>query len=162
MNEYQLANIIFPNIKKTLEDLETLYPERKLKEGAKVTRFAPSPTGFLHTGSLFTSLVASKIAKDTEGVFFTRLEDTDTKREISGSGELLVKQLARFGIIPNEGYLGDHETGTYGPYKQSDRKEIYETVIKEMIAKGLAYPCFLTEEEINKIREEQDKNKENT
>jgi Glutamyl- and glutaminyl-tRNA synthetases len=162
MNEYHLANLIFPNIKKSIQDLETMYPERKLKEGAKVTRFAPSPTGFLHTGSLFTSLVASKIAKDTEGVFFTRLEDTDTKREISGSGELLVKQLARFGIIPNEGYLGDHETGTYGPYKQSDRKEIYETVIKEMIAKGLAYPCFLTEDDLTKLREEQDKNKEIT
>src|SRR5574344_1456025 len=162
MNEYQLANIIFPNIKKTLEDLETLYPERKLKEGAKVTRFAPSPTGFLHTGSLFTSLVASKIAHDTEGVFFTRLEDTDTKREVKGSGELLIQQLARFNIVPDEGYLGDTEKGVYGPYKQSDRKEIYEIVIKDMITKGLAYPCFMSEEDLAKLREEQDKNKEIT
>jgi len=162
MNEYHLANLIFPNIKKSIQDLETMYPERELKEGAKVTRFAPSPTGFLHTGSLFTSLVASKIAKDTEGVFFTRLEDTDTKREISGSGELLINQLAEFGIIPKEGYLGSHESGAYGPYKQSDRKEIYETVIKEMIANGLAYPCFLTEDDLTKLREEQNKNKEIT
>src|SRR5574344_1698805 len=162
MNEYQLANIIFPNIKKTLEDLETLYPERKLKEGAKVTRFAPSPTGFLHTGSLFTSLVASKIARDTEGVFFTRLEDTDTKREVAGSGELLIHQLARFNIVPDEGYLGDTEKGAYGPYKQSNRKEIYEIVIKDMITKGLAYPCFMSEEDLAKLREEQDKNKEIT
>lgn len=162
MNEYQLANIIFPNIKKTLEDLETLYPERKLKEGAKVTRFAPSPTGFLHTGSLFTSLVASKIARDTEGVFFTRLEDTDTKREVAGSGEHLIHQLARFNIVPDEGYLGDTEKGAYGPYKQSNRKEIYEIVIKDMITKGLAYPCFMSEEDLAKLREEQDKNKEIT
>ena len=162
MNEYQLANIIFPNIKKTLEDLEMLYPDRKLKEGAKVTRFAPSPTGFLHTGSLFTSLVASKIAHDTEGVFFTRLEDTDTKREVKGSGELLIHQLARFNIVPDEGYLGDTEKGAYGPYKQSNRKEIYEIVIKDMITKGLAYPCFMSEEDLTKLREEQDKNKEIT
>ena len=162
MNEYQLANIIFPNIKKTLEDLEMLYPDRKLKEGAKVTRFAPSPTGFLHTGSLFTSLVASKIAHDTEGVFFTRLEDTDTKREVKGSGELLIHQLARFNIVPDEGYLGDTEKGAYGPYKQSNRKEIYEIVIKDMITKGLAYPCFMSEEDLAKLREEQDKNKEIT
>src|SRR5574344_1146588 len=162
MNEYQLANIIFPNIKKTLEDLETLYPERKLKEGAKVTRFAPSPTGFLHTGSLFTSLVASKIAHDTEGVFFTRLEDTDTKREVKGSGELLIHQLARFNIVPDEGYLGDTEKGAYGPYKQSNRKEIYELVIQDMISNGLAYPCFMSEEDLAKLREERDKNKEIT
>lgn len=162
MNEYQLANLIFPNIKKSILDLENAYPQRNLKEGAKVTRFAPSPTGFLHTGSLFTSLVASKIAKDSEGVFFTRLEDTDTKREIKGSGELLISQLAKFDIVPNEGYFGDKEVGNYGPYKQSNRKEIYEIVIKEMIAKGLAYPCFLTEEELTKLREEQDKNKEIT
>jgi len=162
MNEYNLANLIFPNIKKTVLDLENEYPERNLKEGAKVTRFAPSPTGFLHTGSLFTSLVASKIAKDTEGVFYTRLEDTDTKREIEGSGELLVKQLARFNIIPSEGYLGSKEEGKYGPYKQSNRKEIYEVVIKEMLSKGIAYPCFLSEDDLAKLREEQDKNKEIT
>jgi Glutamyl- and glutaminyl-tRNA synthetases len=158
MNEYQLANLIFPNVKKTILDLEKIYPERILKEGAKVTRFAPSPTGFLHTGSLFTSLVASKIAKDTNGIFYTRLEDTDTKREVQGSGEILIKQLSKFDIVPNEGYLGDCEKGIYGPYKQSNRKEIYEIVIKEMISKGIAYPCFLSEEEINKIRAEQEKN----
>lgn len=162
MNEYQLADLIFPNIKKTVMDLEKMYPERSFDAGSKVTRFAPSPTGFLHTGSLFTSLVASKLARDSKGVFYTRLEDTDTKREIKGSGELLIKQLARFNIIPNEGYLGEKEEGNYGPYKQSNRKEIYEIVIKEMLQKGLAYPCFLTEEDLTKLREEQDKNKEIT
>lgn len=158
----ELANLIFPHITKTLDDLEKIYPEREIKEGMKVTRFAPSPTGFLHTGSLFTSLVASKIAKDTQGIFYTRLEDTDTKREIEGSDKLLLKQLKEFDIIPDEGYLGDHEEGIYGPYVQSKRKEIYETVIKELLVRGDAYPCFLTEEELTELREEQTKNKEIT
>lgn len=158
----ELANLIFPNVTRTIEDLEKLYPERNLKEGAKVTRFAPSPTGFLHTGSLFTSLVAYKVAHDSDGVFYIRLEDTDTKREIKGSGEHLIKQLYMFNIIPNEGYLGDEETGKYGPYKQSSRKEIYEIVIKEMIKKGIAYPCFASEEELTKLRNEQTTNKEIT
>ena len=158
----KLANLVFPHITKTIEDLEKEYPKRELPEGAKVTRFAPSPTGFLHTGSLFTSLVAYKIARDTKGVFYTRLEDTDTKREIEGSGEHLIKQLAQFNIVPNEGYLGVKEEGIYGPYKQSQRKEIYEVVIKEMMIKGLAYPCFASEEDLAKLREEQIARKENT
>lgn len=158
----ELANLIFPHIIESLEDLENRYPERELKEGMKVTRFAPSPTGFLHTGSLFTSLVASKIAKDTNGIFYTRLEDTDTKREIEGSDKLLLRQLKEFDIIPNEGYLGDCEEGIYGPYVQSKRKTIYETVIKELLIRGDAYPCFLTETELTELREEQTKNKEIT
>lgn len=158
----ELANLIFPHITETLEDLEKRYPERELKEGMKVTRFAPSPTGFLHTGSLFTSLVASKIAKDTDGIFYTRLEDTDTKREIEGSDKLLLRQLKEFDIVPNEGYLGDSEEGIYGPYVQSKRKQIYETVIKELLIRGDAYPCFLTEDELNALREEQTANKEIT
>lgn len=158
----ELANLIFPHITESLEDLENRYPERELKEGMKVTRFAPSPTGFLHTGSLFTSLVASKIAKDTNGIFYTRLEDTDTKREIEGSDKLLLRQLKEFDIIPNEGYLGDCEEGIYGPYVQSKRKTIYETVIKELLIRGDAYPCFLTETELTELREEQTKNKEIT
>ena len=121
----ELANLIFPKVNLTIEDLKNKYPERNLIEGAKVTRFAPSPTGFLHTGSLFTSLVAYKIARDTKGVFYARLEDTDTKREIEGSGEHLINQLKEFDIVPNEGYLGNKEEGNYGPYKQSLRKEIY-------------------------------------
>ena len=151
----QLANLIFPHITKTIEDLEKEYPERELTSENKVTRFAPSPTGFLHTGSLFTSMIAYKFAADSNGVFYTRLEDTDTKREIEGSDKLLLKQLHQFGIDPNEGYFGDHEEGIYGPYVQSKRKQIYETVIKDMLIKGLAYPCFLSEEELNVLREEQ-------
>jgi len=157
-----LADYIFPHITGTIEDLEAKYPERNLKEGARVTRFAPSPTGFLHTGSLFTSMIAYKIAHDSEGVFFTRLEDTDTKREIEGSDKLLLKQLKEFGIVPDEGYMGGYDEGEFGPYVQSKRKEIYETVIKSMIERGLAYPCFMTEDELTALRDEQSKNKEIT
>ena len=120
----QLAELIFPDVTETIEDLEKRYPERTLDEGAIVARFAPSPTGFLHTGSLFATLIAWKFPKQTQGVFYTRLEDTDTKREIAGSGEELLKQLAAFGILPDEGYMGTYEKGNYGPYKQSDREMI--------------------------------------
>lgn len=161
LNE-EMANLIFSDISTTIEDLEKLYPERNLLNGAKVTRFAPSPTGFLHTGSLFTAMVASKIAKDSGGVFYIRLEDTDTKREIKGSGERLIEQLKTFSILPDEGYLGNEETGIYGPYKQSDRKTIYRTVIKYMILNDLAYPCFASEEDLEKIREKQTAKKEIT
>lgn len=158
LNE-ELAELIFPSIKLTIDDLEKRYPSRDLSSESRVTRFAPSPTGFLHTGSLFTSLVAYKVAKDSNGVFYTRLEDTDTKREIEGSGELLIRQLKEFNIVPSEGYFGNTEVGNYGPYKQSDRKEIYETVIKDMLKKGLAYVDFASEEDLAKIREEQTKEK---
>ena len=161
MADYKdLANFIFPEINLTIEDLEKKYPPRGLKEGAEVTRFAPSPTGFLHTGSLFTSLVSSFYAHQTGGVFYIRLEDTDTKREIEGSGASLVSQLKTFNIIPDEGYLSDtEEKGLYGPYKQSNRAEIYKTVIKHLIEVGRAYPCFATPEELAKLREEQEREK---
>lgn len=157
-----LANLIFPEINETIDDLEKKYPKRELPEGAYVTRFAPSPTGFLHTGSLFTSLVAYKIAKDSNGIFYTRLEDTDTKREVEGSANKLIEQLNTFNIIPNEGFLGDKEIGNYGPYKQSDRSNIYKVVIKDMLINGLAYPCFASEKDLEELREEQTKNKEIT
>ena len=157
----ELANIIFPDIKETIEDLEKRYPARKLKEGAEVTRFAPSPTGFLHTGSLFTSMICRKVASQTGGIFYVRLEDTDTKREIQGSGEQLLSQLKIFNVVPDEGYLGDHEEGKYGPYVQSKRADIYKVAIKYLIEQGRAYPCFCTPEELDEIRKEQEKNKLN-
>ena len=157
----ELANIIFPDIKETIEDLEKRYPARKLKEGAEVTRFAPSPTGFLHTGSLFTSMICRKVASQTGGIFYVRLEDTDTKREIQGSGEQLLSQLKIFNVVPDEGYLGDHEEGKYGPYVQSKRADIYKAAIKYLIEQGRAYPCFCTPEELDEIRKEQEKNKLN-
>ncbi len=158
MTTYDLAELIFPEVTQTIEDLEKRYPPRNLKEGAEVTRFAPSPTGFLHTGSLFTSLVAYKVAKQSGGVFYTRLEDTDTKREIEGSGKELLDQLAYFGIAPDEGYLGEDEKGLYGPYTQSKRAEIYKVVIKELIKRGRAYPCFCSKEDLDALRITQEKN----
>ncbi len=158
MNKYhEIAELIFPEIKITTADLEIQYPPRNLKPEAIVTRFAPSPTGFLHTGSLFTSLGSSRLAKQTEGVFFLRLEDTDQKREIKGSGDKVVEQLMKFGITPDESYVHD---GAYGPYIQSERRLIYHTVIKDMIKAGKAYPCFCTHDELNEIRKEQEAKKE--
>ncbi len=160
-NYNDLANLIFPNITESVEDLEKRYPKRNLPEGAMVTRFAPSPTGFLHTGSLFTSLVSSRYAKQSGGVFYIRLEDTDTKREIAGSGESLIEQLAVFDVIPDEGYISDtKEIGNYGPYKQSQRAHLYNTCIKELIRRGRAYPCFCSAEELAELRAIQEANKE--
>ena len=161
MNNKDLANLIFPNINLTIEDLEKRYPTRNLPEGAMVTRFAPSPTGFLHTGSLFTSLVSARFAKQSGGVFYIRLEDTDTKREIEGSGESLINQLKVFDVIADEGYESDtKESGLYGPYKQSLRSEIYNTVIKHLIEIGRAYPCFASQEELAELRKKQEALKE--
>ena len=154
----RLANLIFPEVKKGIADLEKEFPKRQLPEGAMVTRFAPSPTGFLHTGSLFASLVSWRYAKQSKGVFFCRLEDTDQKREISGSGDKVLEELSAFGIIPDESFVSG---GTYGPYVQSQRKFIYDIVIKHLIEQGLAYPCFCTHEELDHIRAEQEAKKEN-
>ena len=152
----ELANIIFPDVTLTIEDLEKRYPARNLPEGAEVTRFAPSPTGFLHTGSLFTSMICRKVASQSHGVFFVRLEDTDTKREIEGSGAQLLEQLRVFNVTPDEGYLGDHQKGDYGPYIQSERADIYRIAIKHLLEIGRAYPCFCTPEELNEIRAKQE------
>lgn len=155
----ELANLILNDIDETIEDLEIRFPQRELKEKSLVTRFAPSPTGFLHTGSLFTAMIAHKFAKDSNGVFYVRLEDTDTKREVEGSGELLLMQLAQFGIIPNEGYLGNYESGKYGPYKQSERASIYKVVIKHLIRIGRAYPCFCSQNDLEELRATQEAKK---
>ena len=155
----ELANIIFPDVKETIEDLEKRYPLRNLKEGAEVTRFAPSPTGFLHTGSLFTSLICRKVATQSGGIFYVRLEDTDTKREIQGSGEQLLSQLKVFNITPDEGYLGNEDKGDYGPYVQSKRADIYRIAIKHLIKQGRAYPCFCSQAELDDIRFKQEKMK---
>lgn len=155
----ELANLIFPNVKLTIEDLEQKYPKRNLPEGAEVTRFAPSPTGFLHTGSLFTSMICRKVATQSNGVFYIRLEDTDTKREIQGSGEELLKQLAFFNIQPDEGYLGNSQSGNYGPYIQSQRADIYKVCIKYLLSIGRAYPCFCSQEALDDIRSKQEKAK---
>ena len=159
MNENKmLADLIFPNVTETISDLEKRYPKRDLKEGAMVTRFAPSPTGFLHSGSLYMTLINWKFAKQSDGVFYIRLEDTDQKREIAGSGSELLEQLKNFGIEPDEGYMGDSESGIYGPYIQSKRASIYDVVIKHLIEIGRAYPCFCTSEDVEETRKKQERN----
>ncbi len=162
MNDYvKLAEYIFPDVKETVADLEARYPARDLSAGAMVTRFAPSPTGFLHTGSLFASLICYKMAKQTGGVFYIRLEDTDQKRLIVGSGESLINELHAFGVDPDEGYLGAVEKGNYGPYRQSDREHLYRIVIKEMMKMGRVYPCFCTPDDLSELRAYQEANKLN-
>ncbi len=158
MNENELmAELLLPDIKKTPEFYEALYPARKLPEGARVTRIAPSPTGYLHLGTLFAALVNRITATTSGGIFYTRIEDTDKKREIEGGIDDIIDGLNRFGISIDEGFVsGSQETGEYGPYKQSARAEIYRTYVKALIQKGLAYPCFCTAEELDQTRKIQE------
>ncbi len=153
-----MAELLLPHIDKTPKYYEDLYPDRNLKEGAKVVRVAPSPTGYLHIGTLFTSLVNRIAATSSEGIFFTRIEDTDKKREVEGGIENIIDGLNRFGINIDEGFIsGKEEKGIYGPYQQSRRAEIYQTYVKELIRNGLAYPCFCTAEELEQVRSLQEK-----
>ena len=160
MTDYEkLAELLYPEITKTPEDLEKIYPERGLSEGARVSRFAPSPTGFLHLGGLFAAMIARLTTRATDdGVFFVRIEDTDKKREIEDGVSAIITGLTDFGMQPDEGVMGfNSESGSYGPYQQSHRKEIYQTVAKSLVAKGMAYPCFCSEEDLNSLRAEQEK-----
>ncbi len=158
MDYEKLAELLFPHITKTTEDFEALYPARDLKEGARVTRFAPSPTGYLHIGGLFGALVDVLTAKATGGVSYLRIEDTDKKREIDDGVSAIINGFNAFGIDFDEGVTGfNQEKGAYGPYTQSQRAEIYQTVAKDLVKKGLAYPCFCTAEELSSIREQQEK-----
>lgn len=153
----KLAQLLFPNIDKTPAYYEQLYPQRNLKEGARVTRFAPSPTGFLHFGNLFTCIVAYKTAKATDGVFYVRVEDTDQKRKVDGAIEVMLKGLSVYGVTPDEGVVGENtEQGDYGPYYQSQRKEIYQTYAKSLVEQDLAYPCFCSADELDEIRAQQE------
>lgn len=157
----ELANLIFPDITETIEDLEKRYPKRNLPEGAEVTRFAPSPTGFLHIGGLFGSLIDMTVANETNGKFIFRIEDTDKKREVENGVHDLITQMRAFKVINDEGLVSDtEEVGDYGPYKQSERERIYKICAKELIRRGRAYPCFCTSEELDKLREAQEKNKQ--
>ncbi len=156
----KMAELLLPNIKRTPDYYENLYPARNLTDGARVVRIAPSPTGYLHLGTLFAALVNRITATSTNGVFFTRIEDTDKKREIIGGIEDIIDGLNRFGITIDEGFVsGEEQKGDYGPYKQSERAEIYQTYVKELIKQGLAYPCFCTAEELEQVRNEQEAKK---
>ncbi len=157
----KMADLLLGDIDKTPEYYEELYPARNIGENAKVTRFAPSPTGFLHMGSLFAAFVAMETAKSTDGVFYLRIEDTDKKREVENGVTCIVNGLKEYGIESDEGMLNETKSyGAYGPYIQSERNEIYQSYVKSLIQKGLAYPCFMSEEEIAQLREKQAQNKE--
>ncbi len=160
MDYKKLADILFPDITKTPEDYAEIFPKRDLPEGAQVTRFAPSPTGFLHIGGLFASLISERIAHQSDGVFILRIEDTDKKREVEHGVDKILEGLKEFGIKIDEGFVDfDKEIGAYGPYKQSERAEIYQAFAKRLVEEGKAYPCFCTEEELSGIREVQEKEK---
>ena len=157
MDRKDLANLIFPDIKE-VSYYEEKYPRRNLPEGAEVVRVAPSPTGFIHVGGLFQGLVAKKVAMQTGGVFFVRIEDTDQKRKIENGAEEILNAFEEYDIIPDE-TVGK---GNYGPYVQSERGDIYKAYAKKMIEEGTAYPCFCSPEELDKIREDQTKAQERT
>lgn len=160
MDYNYLAELLYPDIKTLPSDMEERYPRRVLPEGAKVTRFAPSPTGFVHFGGLFPTRVGERLAHQSGGIFYLRIEDTDSKREVEGAEENLIATLAHYGVEFDEGKTLDGEKGIYGPYRQSERKEIYQTYAKQLVREGKAYPCFCTEEELAAIREEQEKLKQ--
>ncbi|MBO5649809.1 MAG: glutamate--tRNA ligase [Clostridia bacterium] len=157
--DYQaLAELLFPNVTATVEEIEARYPARNLPEGAKVTRFAPSPTGFVHFGGMYQAVVDERLAHQSGGVFFLRIEDTDGQREIKGAVEALLRTLSDYGVAYDEGPRIDengnlHEVGAYGPYKQSQRAELYHVFAKKLVAEGKAYPCFTTAEELEEIQE---------
>ncbi|MBR6352115.1 MAG: glutamate--tRNA ligase [Firmicutes bacterium] len=156
MDYQKLAELCFPEVTQTPEDLEKIYPPRQLPEGARVTRMAPSPTGFIHLGNLFGALTDERIAHRSEGgICLLRIEDTDEKREVEGAIPLLLEALAYFGITFDEGATADGETGNYGPYTQSHRGDIYKVYVKKLVSEGKAYPCFMSEDEIAEIRQYQ-------
>ena len=159
MDYKDLANLIFPEAK-DISYYEEKYPERNLKEGAIVTRIAPSPTGFVHIGGLYQGLIAKKLAKQTEGVFFIRIEDTDQKRLFENGVTEIIESMDKFDMDPDEGMINETESkGAYGPYRQSLRKEIYQAYAKYLIEQGKAYPCFCSPEELDSIRQKQEQAK---
>lgn len=161
MTNKELADLLMPGISSDTEYYEKKYPKRTVEKGAIVTRFAPSPTGFVHMGSLLASFIERKAAKDTNGIFYIRVEDTDQKRKVENGVAEMLGDLKKFDIIPDEGAISEtEEKGEYGPYTQSKRKDIYQTYVKHLIEQGLAYPCFCSQEEIEETRQIQEKRKQ--
>ncbi len=162
MDHQALADLLFSHVTDTPEDLETRFPERNTPEGAVITRMAPSPTGFVHLGNLVQGLTSERMAHQSGGVLFLRVEDTDAKREVPGAVEVLIDTLKHYGISFDEGatHQGDH--GSYGPYRQRQRANIYHVYAKKLVSEGKAYPCFCTEEQLAAMRETQEANKETT
>lgn len=156
MDHNKLAELLFPDVKETPAETDAKFPQRQLPEGAKVTRFAPSPTGFVHFGGLFPTTVGERLAHQSGGVFYLRIEDTDNKREVDGAAEGLIKTLSHYGINFDEGAVLDENgnicaKGDYGPYKQSERGFLYHVYAKQLVREGKAYPCFTTEEELDEL-----------
>ncbi len=161
MDFQALADLLFPNVTETPDEVEARFPRRELKEGAVVTRMAPSPTGFVHLGNLVQGMISERMAHQSEGVLFLRVEDTDAKREVPGAVEVLINSLKHYNINFDEGATIDGDNGLYGPYRQRQRAAIYHVFAKKLVSEGKAYPCFCTEEELTAIREQQEANKEN-
>ena len=161
MDYNRLAELLFPDVTETPEEVEARYPERDLPEGAKVTRMGPSPTGFMHLGNLYGALVDERLAHQSGGVFFLRIEDTDKKREVEGGVQLILETFRNFGLTFDEGVTENGDKGKYGPYRQSQRAAIYHVFAKQLVQRGYAYPCFCTEEELAEMHAQQEANKEN-
>lgn len=159
MTNKDLANVIFPDIDKSIEYYENMYPKRNLNEGCAVTRFAPSPTGFMHIGNFQSAVIDYVLARNTNGIFYLRNEDTDSKREIEGAMNVIFDTLKNYDMVPDEYEFNGKVVGNYGPYIQSERKEIYHTFIKHLIEIGRAYPCFCTKEELDEMRKVQESSK---
>ncbi|MBO2526946.1 MAG: glutamate--tRNA ligase [Clostridiales bacterium] len=161
MDTIALANYLFPDVTMTPEELEARFPERNSPEGAVITRMAPSPTGFVHLGNLVQGLISERMAHQSGGVLFLRVEDTDAKREVAGAVEVLISTLKHYGISFDEGATIDGDYGSYGPYRQRQRADIYHVYAKKLVEQGDAYPCFCTEEELTQMREKQEASKVN-
>ena len=161
MDNTKLAQLLFPEVTKTPEYYEEKFPYRKLPNKAEVTRMAPSPTGFIHLGNLYSALADERIAHKNGGVFFLRIEDTDEKRKVDGAVETIINVLRYFDIEFDEGagFSDDAPQNMYGPYFQRQRVEIYHAYAKSLVERGLAYPCFCTEEELNEVRQKQEEDK---
>lgn len=161
--DYQaLADLLFPDVTETPEEVEARFPKRQLPEGAVVTRMAPSPTGFVHLGNLVQGMISERMAHQSGGVLFLRVEDTDAKREVPGAVEVLIDSLKYYDINFDEGATMDGDNGSYGPYRQRQRAGIYHVFAKKLVSEGKAYPCFCTEEELSALREQQEASKETT
>ena len=161
--DYQaLADLLFPHVTETPEQVEARFPARTLPEGAVVTRMAPSPTGFVHLGNLVQGMISERMAHQSGGVLFLRVEDTDAKREVPGAVQVLIESLKFYNIHFDEGVSVDGDVGIYGPYHQRQRAAIYHVFAKQLVSEGKAYPCFCTEEELSAIREQQEAGKETT
>ena len=156
MDYQKLAQLLFPDVTTTIDEIEARFPERNLPEGAQVTRMGPSPTGFIHLGNLYSALADERIAHQSGGIFYLRIEDTDAKRKVEGAEDIIISVLRYFGIEFDQGAGVDtEESNAYGPYYQRQRADIYHVYAKDLVARGLAYPCFCTEEEISEIKEKQ-------